>query len=168
MYIIVSNSTAHSRKRLSLDFVKPSRFSDAEKAFSSLLNNDLWKLKFILTNLLNKPGQVDLSLTTPVKEARCFPICFKAAFKALTPDMRVEEVEEKKGAITFFPIRHCRWCGLVKQELQMCRECAKKGVGYMDKNWFCSDDCENTAWERVHEEEHTRFLMICNGSEPDD
>lgn len=61
--------------------------------------------------------------------------------------------------LTIMPFIHCRWCGLVDGELTMCKEC-KDIDNYPDKNWFCSEICEQRALEKVHREEHARDLEI--------
>jgi len=63
------------------------------------------------------------------------------------------------GEITFFPVKHCRWCGVLAEKFRMCPEC-HSNPDYSDINFFCSEKCENEAMDKKHTEEHARFLMI--------
>lgn len=71
---------------------------------------------------------------------------------------------DEPAQMTIMPLIHCRWCGLVDGELFMCKEC-KQIDNYPDKNWFCSEMCEQRALDKVHREEHARDLTIRIGIE---
>ena len=66
---------------------------------------------------------------------------------------------DEPAEMTIMPLIHCRWCGLVDGILTMCKEC-KHLDDYPDKNWFCSEICEQRALDKVHREEHARDLTI--------
>jgi len=164
MYNSLSVSKATHRAKFRSDHWDPCRFDAVEVAFSCFLENDLWKLKQILISLLQTPESKDLSLMSSLQCAKSAPLSFASALDSLSEKMTIKNMS-KKGVITFFPIRHCRWCGLVNEELKMCSECHNSGKEYMDKNWFCTDECEKIAWEKVHKEEHARSLAIKSGLE---
>jgi hypothetical protein len=65
----------------------------------------------------------------------------------------------RPGEVTLFPIKHCRWCGMVTiEDFRVCTICIETPE-YPDLNLFCSIRCEKEALEHQHEEEHARFLM---------
>jgi len=68
---------------------------------------------------------------------------------------------QEPGEVTFFPVKHCRWCGLVEaaDEFRVCNECAEN-PDYPDTSIFCSSKCETEAMKFVHLEEHARYLTI--------
>jgi hypothetical protein len=126
------------------------------KLFWCLLDQDWWKLKIIASKgNVGKDGS-DLSLI-PLSLAKKSKCC-KDLIKAISPSGKIHL--KKPGAITFFPIKHCRWCGLVlAKKFRLCKECNENN-DYPDRNYFCSEKCENMCLEKQHTEEHAQFLMM--------
>jgi hypothetical protein len=121
-----------------------------------ILNKDWWTLKIIAGKCsISKKGE-DLSLI-PLSLARKSKCC-KDLMKAISPSGKI--LMKKPGAITFFPIRHCRWCGLVVSDtMTLCKVC-KENQDYPDRNYFCSVKCETECLLNQHTEEHVKFLLM--------
>lgn len=126
------------------------------KLFWCLLDQDWWQLKILASKgNLNKEG-VDLSLI-PLSLATKSKCC-KDLIKAISATGKIHM--KKPGAITFYPIKHCRWCGLVRSEtFRLCSEC-KGNKDYPDRNYFCSEECEAECLQNQHTEEHVKFLLM--------
>jgi hypothetical protein len=131
-------------------------FDTYGKIVLCILNKDWWKLKIIVGKCsISKKGE-DLSLI-PLSLAKKLRCC-KDLTKAISPSGKI--LMNKPGAITFFPIKHCRWCGLVVSDtITLCKVC-KENQDYPDRNYFCSKKCETECLENQHTEEHATFLMM--------
>jgi hypothetical protein len=132
-------------------------FDNYSAAYWSILEGDLWRLKKqIAPCMKTKNSLVDLSMATLkfAKKNRCY----NATLKTLTQSGKVPM--SKPGEMTLFPIQHCRWCGTVHAKVfRLCPEC-KDSPDYPDINYFCSENCEVTALDAQHREEHARDFMI--------
>jgi len=126
------------------------------KLFWCILDQEWWKLKIIASEgNISKEGE-DLSLIplSLAKKSRC---C-KDLIKAIGPSGKIQI--KKPGAITFYPIKYCRWCGLVKSKtFRLCSEC-KENRDYPDRNYFCSEICETECLKNQHTEEHVQYLLM--------
>jgi len=141
-------------------YLTPFHLDPSEVAFYSYLKGDIWKVKQILSIWLNDDeGTGDLSLESYSFARNEAALVYKIALKNLTPEKKVKM--SKQGEITFFPLVHCRWCGLVEEgeKFRVCALC-KEHSDYPDKNFFCSEKCELEAMTAQHEEEHARYLMV--------
>jgi len=124
----------------------------------SYVSNDRWKLMQQLCKLSESSPLVSLQFAKK-------NICYESLLKTrITPEGKVKM--SKPGEITFFPVKHCRWCGTVNlDKFRVCPECTEN-PDYRDFNFFCSEKCETECLEKQHIEEHVRFLMIrCGISE---
>ncbi|CAB3360697.1 Hypothetical predicted protein [Cloeon dipterum] len=67
--------------------------------------------------------------------------------------------EVLKKASWFFPIVHCRNCGVVDKDVYQypCSECSNN-EHYPDNNFFCSEQCKNIAMNTFHAKEHADFV----------
>jgi len=121
----------------------------------SLTTNDFWSLKQHISTVTQRVGCEDPTLAS-LQFAKS-NLCYESALKTLTPEGRVEM--SKPGEITFFPVKHCRWCGRVDlDEFRVCPEC-EENPEYPDINFFCSEKCEKECLETQHTEEHCQFLV---------
>jgi len=140
-------------RELSLDLV--------EKAFWSYLEADAWRIKQIFSTWMSriKSKEGDQLPEVPMKFATDLaPYCFSPALSDLAGNHRVKM--EAPGEITFFPVRHCRWCGVVQAEqFRVCKLCVEHS-DYPDTSVFCSPKCEEEALNGEHTEEHARYLKI--------
>jgi hypothetical protein len=123
--------------------------------FWSLLKNDRLLLKIAASaDLLDNTGK-NVSYI-PLELARTEPIC-RVLVNSITPRGKI--YLPTPGAISFFPIKHCRWCGLVRcDKFRLCPQC-KIDPDYPDENFFCSEECENLSLTQKHTEEHASFLL---------
>jgi hypothetical protein len=128
---------------------------------------DKWKIKQLLGPLLMDGGWNGKQLRDPsfvsldvAKSNRCY----KRVLEMISPD-GTKVLMTEPGEITFVPVKHCRWCGLIKVEkfrlCSMCLECPE----YCDVNYFCSEKCETEALDSKHREEHARYYMVKLGLE---
>jgi hypothetical protein len=121
-----------------------------------ILNKDWWKLKIIAGKCSVSTNGEDLSLI-PFSLARKSKCC-KDLMKAISRSGKIRMYNP--GTITFFPIKHCRWCGLVVSDtITLCKVC-KENQDYPDRNYFCSVKCETECLNNQHTEEHANFLMM--------
>jgi len=121
----------------------------------SLITNDLWSLKQLISSMAERVDCEDPTLVS-LQFAKG-NLCYEFVLETLAPEGRVEM--QVPGEITFCPIKHCRWCGLVDAaEFRVCPEC-KENPQYPDVNFFCSLECEEQLLEKQHTEEHCRFLV---------
>jgi len=126
------------------------------KLYWCFVDQDWWNLKIIASKVNVSKDGGDLSLI-PLSLARESKCC-KDLIKAISPSGKIHF--KKPGAITFFPIKHCRWCGLVvSNKIKLCKEC-KENQDYPDRNYFCSVECETECLKSQHTEEHATFLMM--------
>jgi len=132
----------------------PGEFAD--EAFWSLLANDLAKLKQMFSPVKKSGDREDLTLV-PLEFAKGSH-CYDKLLQNLTSEGKLKM--NHPGEITFFPIKHCRWCGLLQvKKFRVCSVC-KENPDYPDVNFFCSEFCEKESLAKQHEEEHVRFLML--------
>jgi len=135
---------------------------EVEKAFWVYLEGDAWKVKQIFSTWMaqiksedddNKHPEISMKFATDYA-----PYCFSPVFAEIK-DGKVKM--DFPGEITFFPIRHCRWCGLVEaeEEFKVCKICTEYS-DYIDTCIFCSPKCEKEALDGEHTEEHARYLKI--------
>jgi hypothetical protein len=123
--------------------------------FWSLLKNDRLLLKIAANSDLSNKNGLNTSYI-PLKLAQDEPIC-KVLVNSITPKGKIHL--PSPGAVSFFPIMHCRWCGLVKcAEFRLCPEC-KNDPDYPDENLYCSLECEETSLSHQHTEEHASYLL---------
>jgi hypothetical protein len=143
---------------------KPCPYDPISIAFYSSVFNDLWMLKHIVSRWLNDENCVDQSTVSHNFAIKNAPVCYAIPMQEISRKMKVKM--DHPGQITFFPIKHCRWCGIVEQdvEFKVCRLC-KEEPEYFDKNIFCSFDCEKEALDAQHMEDHARFYQIKCGIE---
>jgi hypothetical protein len=126
--------------------------------FRCLVAQDWWKLKILVSKgNVSKDGE-DLSLI-PLSLARKSKSCRELVIKVIGPKSGRIKMKRFKGTM-FFPIKHCRRCGLVvSKHLKLCKEC-DENRDYPDRNYFCSKKCETLCLKKRHTEEHAQFLMM--------
>jgi hypothetical protein len=127
---------------------------------------DRWKIKQLFGPLLmagsgrGHSGDPSLVSFDLVKSNRCY----KRVLDMISSD-GTKVLMKQPGEITFVPVKHCRWCGLIKVEkfrlCSMCLECPE----YLDVNYFCSEKCEAESLDSKHREEHARYYMVKLGLE---
>jgi len=128
---------------------------EIDAAMWALYKEDKWTLKQHISSLTHEAGFNDLTLVT-LDLARK-NLCYNKVLELLTKEGKVKM--SCPGEITFFPVKHCRWCGLVEAEtFRKCPVCAEN-PDYPDVNYFCSEECEKEALDKQHTEEHATFLM---------
>jgi hypothetical protein len=149
------------RKRL---LSKPCIFDSTDIAFYSFIKNDFWMLKQIVSGWMNDEDGLDCSTVTHKFASQHAPVCYAIPLQEISRKMKLKM--EYPGKYTFCPIKHCRWCGTVEQEIEfkVCRLCIEE-TEYPDRNIFCSVDCERRALDAQHEEEHARFYQVRCGIE---
>jgi len=138
--------TSVSRKYECLDPV--------ETACMAFLDNDVWKLKQLFSSWLGPLPEVSLQF---VRDSA--PTCYQSVLKTVSEEGKVKM--SAPGEITFFPLKHCRWCGLVEEadEFEVCRVCLET-PDYPDRCVFCSRKCQEEALDDLHTEEHARYLLV--------
>jgi len=158
IYIIIKKFDKEKLRKLAKKLQGPGFPGDfADIAFWHLVSNDLLKLKQLFSTQTKKSWNRD-DLTLITLELAKSNKCYEDVLKDLTPAGKVKM--SKPGEITFFPIKHCRWCGLADiEKFRMCSLC-KENPDYSDVNLFCSEKCESESLAQQHEEEHARFLML--------
>lgn len=121
---------------------------------------DQVKLKLLLGQMFTRHG-IDFSEVTHDFASKSAPLTYWNALD----QVKKGRVKMQPCELTLVPFKHCRWCGLVQQNtLRLCQEC-KEDLTYPDKNWFCGDECERLAMDKLHREEHVRHLEIDLGLE---
>jgi len=126
-----------------------------DSALWAFYKNDKWTLKQQMSTMAHVRGADDLTLAT-LTFARTNR-CYQKVLGLLTEEGKVKM--SCPGEITFFPVKHCRWCGLVEAEtFRKCPVCAEN-PDYPDVNYFCSEECEKKALDKQHTEEHATFLI---------
>lgn len=123
--------------------------------FWSLMKNDRLQLKIAASfDLRDKNGKNASYI--PLELASTEPWC-KMLINSITPKGKIHL--QRPGAVSFFPIKHCRWCGLVRcNAFRLCPEC-KSDPEYPDANFFCSEECEKLSLDQQHREEHANYLL---------
>ncbi|XP_065341631.1 uncharacterized protein LOC135940603 [Cloeon dipterum] len=133
-------------------------FDPLAMAYAAFLDEDWSKLKQALASWLNPHGALQDPSLVSLSFARDNPEVYGTLLETLGRNMKV--FMKKPGTITFFPIAHCRWCGLVDcPEFRVCQECREMNGEYLDVNLFCSERCETSAMNDVHCKEHELFLI---------
>jgi hypothetical protein len=128
----------------------------------SAANDDKWKIKQIVSPLLIAGGWKGKQFKDPsivsldgLKSNKCY----KPVLERISPD-GTKVLMKQPGEITFVPLKHCRWCGLIKvQKFRLCSLCIEC-PDYSDINYFCSEKCEAEALDSKHREEHARYYMV--------
>jgi hypothetical protein len=132
-----------------------------------MVTDDIWKIKQLLGPLLmakSRRGKRshDHSLVSLdfVKSNRCYGRVLEMISQDGTRVLMTQP-----GEITFVPVKHCRWCGLIKVEkFRLCSLCIEFPE-YLDVNYFCSEKCETEALDSKHREEHARYYLAILGME---
>jgi hypothetical protein len=123
--------------------------------FWSLLKNDRLLLKIAASSDLSDEKGRNISYI-PLELAQKEPIC-KVLINSMTRRGKINL--PSPGAISFFPIMHCRWCGLVTcADFRLCPQC-KDDPDYPDENIYCSLECEEMSLTLQHTEEHASYLL---------
>ncbi|CAB3363425.1 Hypothetical predicted protein [Cloeon dipterum] len=138
---------------------KTSRMLLVRNAFVAYQKQDCWRAKQNMAMLVNDAKRVDLSLFD-LTAFRLRGGLYKQITMNTEKSMGRHCVKmNRSGEITFCPIKHCRWCGLINSpEFIICQECQDES-DYPDVNLFCSKECEERALSDSHLEEHARFLV---------
>ncbi|CAB3379218.1 Hypothetical predicted protein [Cloeon dipterum] len=130
--------------------------SDSAIAFHSyLMGGEMWPLRKFYSKRLGFKNAVSLDYAK-----KSAPICYSLA-------MREIDLEQNKlkmaspGESWFYPIKHCRFCGSLKDptEFKICAHC-EKHQEYPDKNYFCSQKCEENAMSAYHRMEHSHYARL--------
>jgi hypothetical protein len=135
------------------------------KVFWAAQTGDYWKLKQLLAPLLS-----DGATNTDDDSLVPLSFVFKNVFCRLLRGSILADprhlclkkwvVMTYSGQNTMFPVKHCRWCGLLNVKefrvCSMCQECPE----YHDRHHFCSEKCEKEALDKQHREEHARFFLV--------
>jgi len=130
---------------------------EIDSAMWALYSGDLWTVKQKLSSMAHLRGQHDPTLVT-LEFARSNVFYEEVLKSGLTEEEKVKM--SRPGEITFFPVVHCRWCGLLEAEiLKKCQVCVDN-PDFPDVHYFCSLKCETEALDQQHTEEHATFLMI--------
>jgi len=131
-----------------------------EEAYFAYRAGDQVKLKLLLGKMFTRDG-IDLSVVTYDFAKNVAPHVYLSTL-AKIKDGRVQM---EPCELTLLPIKHCRWCGLVRHEvLRLCQEC-EGDLTFPDRTWFCGDECERQAMDKLHREEHVRHLLLAIGIE---
>jgi hypothetical protein len=123
---------------------------------------DYWKLKHLLAPLLcNGPTDPDdclVPLEVVFENIYCWQL--RESIVVDRPPGYMKWVKmTQPGENTMLPVKHCRCCGMLTAKefrlCPMCDECPE----YYDRNFFCSEECEEVL-KIHHTEEHARFFMV--------
>ncbi|XP_065335490.1 uncharacterized protein LOC135936560 [Cloeon dipterum] len=138
---------------------KTSRMLLVKNALVAYQNQDFWRAKQNMAMLVNDAKRVDMSLFD-LTAFRLRGGLYKQITMNTEKSVGRQRVKmNKPGEITFCPIKHCRWCGLINSpDFNICQECQYES-DYPDVNLFCSKECEERALNDSHLEEHARFLI---------
>jgi len=128
---------------------------EVDAAMWALYKDDKWTLKQQISSMMHISGEEDRTLAS-LDMARS-NLCYLEVLR-LTKEGKVKM--SRPGEITFFPVKHCRWCGqLETNNFKKCSVCAEN-PDYPDVHYFCSLKCEKEALDKQHTEEHATSLMI--------
>jgi len=131
-----------------------------EEVYFAYHTGDQVKLKLLLGKMFTRHG-IDFSVVTYDFAINVAPLVYMSALT----HVKDGRVQMKPCELTLLPIKHCRWCGLVRHDaLRLCQEC-KEDRGFPDRTWFCGDECERQAMDMLHREEHARHLYLALGIE---
>jgi len=130
---------------------------DIDSAMWALYSGDMWTVKQKMSSMAHKSGQDDQTLAS--LELAKSNVYYEEALKTgLNEDGKVKM--SSPGEITFFPVKHCRWCGLLEADtFRKCPVCVDN-PDYPEVNYFCSAKCETESLDQQHTEEHATFLVI--------
>jgi len=130
---------------------------DIDSAMWALFSGDMWTVKQKMSSMAHKSGQDDQTLAS--LELAKSNVFYEEALKTgLTEDGKVKM--SRPGEITFFPVKHCRWCGLVEADtFRKCPVCVDN-PDFPDVHYFCSAKCETESLDQQHVDEHATFLVI--------
>jgi hypothetical protein len=129
-----------------------------EEVFFAYRCGDVVKLKLLLGKIFTPRG-VDFPEVTFEFASKGAPRAYECALTKVKDG----RVQMEPCELTLLPIQHCRWCGLVRHEvLRLCQEC-EGDLTFPFRTWFCSDECERQAMDKLHREEHARHLIIAIG-----
>ncbi|XP_059488529.1 uncharacterized protein LOC132204201 [Neocloeon triangulifer] len=158
IYLIVNNLDPQKRKRFQTDFKSLEPLDEVERAVFGVVRNDPWETKQVLSQWFNNSDRQDQSLISlESAKSSANDKFYSSILSHVNPDMTLKL--KNKGEITFFPIKHCRWCGkLDPEEFITCKECSEEEE-YPDVNFFCSETCEENAMEKIHRHEHETYLI---------
>jgi len=123
---------------------------------------DYWKLKHLLTPLLcdgpTDPDDYLVPLEVVFENIYCWLL--RESIVVDRPPAYMKWVKMSQwGENTMFPVKHCRCCGmLTAKEFRLCSLC-EECPEYHDRNYFCSEECEEML-KVQHTEEHARFFMV--------
>lgn len=131
------------------------------EVFWAAQTQDHWKLKQLLGPLLCVKTDSDdclVPLSVVYENIYCWQL--RESISAdQPPGLRRWVKMTHPGEHTMFPVKHCRFCGLLTTKefrlCSMCLECPE----YTDKNYFCSAECEEALIQR-HREDHARFFLM--------
>ncbi|XP_059468393.1 uncharacterized protein LOC132192446 [Neocloeon triangulifer] len=158
IYQILENISDEKQTKFKEEFKSLEPLDDLERSVFGILRRDPWETKQVFCQKwFNDSKRQDLSLVS-------FEFAKTNASKFYAPILKNVSSHfhvrmRKRGEISFFPVKHCRWCGKVDvEEFRICQECLCEEE-YPDVNLFCSDICENNAMKKVHKQEHERFLI---------
>jgi len=159
-------NTPHFNKNLKLQPEKHETELDlsmdvVEKAFWNYLEADAWRVKQIFSTWMRQIKSKDKE-KLPDIQLNFAKSSASTSYLPVLSQIKDGKVEMAfPGEITFFPIRHCRWCGLVEaeEEFKVCKWCAEFS-DYPDTCIFCSVKCEEEALEGEHIKEHDKHLVI--------
>jgi len=130
---------------------------EIDSALWALFSGDIWTAKQKISSMTHVSGKDDQTLVS-LKFAQSCPDYEEVLKTGLTVEGKVKM--SSPGEITFFPVKHCRWCGLLEADtFRKCPVCVDN-PDYPDVNYFCSEKCETEALDKQHTEEHATFLMI--------
>lgn len=131
-----------------------------EELFFAYRAGDYFKLKLMLGKMFTRDG-IDFSVVTYEFAKKVAPYTYRGALEQVK-DGRVQM--NRSGELTLLPIKHCHWCGLVRDDtLRLCDLCQEE-QGYPVRTWFCGDKCEKRAM-KLHGEEHARHHYLNLGFE---
>jgi hypothetical protein len=132
-----------------------------------MLNGDRWKIKQLVSPLLIASDRKKKLLKDTSFVSLDFmktKLCYKRVLEMISPD-ETRVLMTQPGEITFVPVKHCRWCGLIAAEkFRLCSLC-EEFSDYCDVNYFCSENCETVAINSKHREEHARYYEVKLGFE---
>jgi hypothetical protein len=127
-----------------------------------IATNDTWKIKQLVAPMLmakRRRGKQSKDTSFVSLDVAKSNKCYKQVLRKISPD-GTKVLMEQPGEITFVPVKHCRWCGLIKvQRFRLCSLCDEHR-DYCDVNYFCSEKCETEALEAKHREEHARYFSV--------
>ncbi|CAB3361492.1 Hypothetical predicted protein [Cloeon dipterum] len=85
------------------------------------------------------------------------PVLYYVAMNELNKDCTKVKLNSP-GEAWFFPITHCRYCGLLNIDVNEypCTKCIRCKQ-YPDKNFFCSAGCRKNAMNTYHDNEHVEY-----------